>query len=385
MTWLAPGALLGLGALALPILVHWLARHQADRRPFPTLRFLPITPPASVRRHRISDARLLVVRCAIIAAAAAALAQPALYTAPPPAARPPRAIVVDISASLRRTLPGSITTGEAAAEDAVTAAVADTDRVVVIRQSDVRRGLAQAGAWLREQPGAGEVVVISDFQIGAVTEEDFDPLPASAGRLCVRVGVTGPVPAPPGSGIVTVYGAPTAEAAARAVVSPVPGVATGQTSPAPTIAVVFEGVPEYSRLIAEGRPLDSPASYALADRIAGTMAVEMRATDRFDVVLLSKARPDSIDAATLIARALDVAAAPAVPLAEREPDTVDESTVEQWRRDPRPDVASTTAAPRPLTRWLWLVVLGLLLLETWVRRERGHAPTTQPDVEATHA
>ena len=56
--------------------------------------------------------------------------------------------------------------------------LADADRSVVIREPDVRRGVALAGAWLREQPGAGEVVVLSDFQVGALSDADFDALPA---------------------------------------------------------------------------------------------------------------------------------------------------------------------------------------------------------------
>ena len=109
MTWLAPWAFVGVAAVALPVLVHWLARHDADRRLFPTVRFLPSTPPTSVRRHRLTDVALLALRCALVAAAAAALAQPALTTPPAPGGTPPRAVVVDTSASMQRTLADGVT------------------------------------------------------------------------------------------------------------------------------------------------------------------------------------------------------------------------------------------------------------------------------------
>ena len=85
MTWLAPLAMVGLAAVGLPVLVHWLARHEADRRRFPTVRFLPTTPPTSVRRHRLTDLTLLALRAAIVAAAALALARPAWLVPPAPA------------------------------------------------------------------------------------------------------------------------------------------------------------------------------------------------------------------------------------------------------------------------------------------------------------
>jgi len=388
MTWLSPWAFLGLAAMALPILVHWLARHEADRRPFPTVRFVPTTPPTSVRRHRLTDLVLLALRCAIIAAAAAALAQPALRTAPAPGGRPPRAIVVDTSASMLRTLAGdTATTGATAADAAVATALADADTSVVVRDSDVRRALSRAGAWLREQPGAGEVVVISDFQVGAISDADFDALPASAGRRFVRVGVAGTVPAPAGAGTVRVYGAPAAEAAARAVV----GGDSTRAEGAPAIVVAFAGAPEFAPLKADARPIDTPEMYALAMRVAektsgvffGSIGDPKKTPDVFSaVVFLSTAPPDSVEAATLIANALRAAAAPAVSLPEREPDTTDAAVVDSWQREPRPDVAPGSGDPYSLSRWVWGLVLALLALETWVRRQRATAVVSQ---EVPHA
>jgi len=88
------------------------------------------------------------------------------------------------------------------------------------------------------------------------------------------------------------------------------------------------------------------------------------------LLVLSSAPPDSVDAAALIARAMRAAAAPAVSLAEREPDTLDAELVEAWQRDARPDDAPRNGEPYPLGRWVWLIVLVLVGVETWVRRQR---------------
>lgn len=378
MTWLAPWALLGLAAVALPVLVHWLARHQAEPRVFPTIRFLPRMPPTSVRRHRLTDIGLLALRAAIVAAAAAALAQPAWLTPPAPGGRPARAVVVDMSASLQRTLADG-RTGIAAAEAAVAALGEDgtAGPQVVVRTGDLRDGLAQAGAWLRAQSGAGEVVVISDFQVGAVTDLDLEAVPVSAGRRFVRIGVDGTVPAPGGAGTVRVYGAPAAEAAARAV--------TGMFSATgpPAVVIAFAGAAEFDALRAGASPIDAPGLYRLAAQIAGPdvgglldASVEVMGTDGPDgpaLLLLATLPHDSVEAAALIARALRASSSPAVALAEREPDVLPEEVTARWQRDPRPDLALRQGDPAPYGRWLWALALLLLGVEAWIRRTRPSA------------
>jgi hypothetical protein len=306
-----------------------------------------------------------------------------------------------------RTLAGdTAATAATAADAALAATLADADLSVVIREPDVRRGVALAGAWLRAQPGAGEVVVISDFQVGALSDSDLDALPASAGRRFVRVGVTGTVPAPAGAGTVRVVGAPAAEAAARAVVGEGVGDA-GAAAGGPGIVVAFEGAKEFAAdvaaLKASARPLDTPAAYALAAQVAGDPKIntsgvfigttnsqkqaqkrefgtELNTPDVFfggggaTLVVISAAAPASFEAAALIARAMRAAAATVVPLAEREPDTLDAATIEAWQRDVRPDAAPRSGEPYPLGRWVWLIVLALVAAETWVRRQRPTSP-----------
>jgi hypothetical protein len=97
VVWLAPLALTGLALVALPILIHLLARHRSRRLLFPTLRFLPTSQLAALRRRSIADWPLLVVRVLIITAAVIAAAAPVFVSAARRAAwdaRLARAIVV---------------------------------------------------------------------------------------------------------------------------------------------------------------------------------------------------------------------------------------------------------------------------------------------------
>ena len=80
MVWLHPAILLALAAIAAPILIHILARRRLEVVPFPTLRFLRPTALASIRRHLLEDRLLLTLRIAIVAAAVAAAAGPLIVT-----------------------------------------------------------------------------------------------------------------------------------------------------------------------------------------------------------------------------------------------------------------------------------------------------------------
>jgi hypothetical protein len=70
IAWIAPAALLGLAAIALPIAIHLLVRQHARTLAYPSLRFLRETQLAAFRRRTIQDAALLFCRVAIIALAA---------------------------------------------------------------------------------------------------------------------------------------------------------------------------------------------------------------------------------------------------------------------------------------------------------------------------
>ena len=101
--WLNPAALAGLALLALPILIHLLRTRQAERIPFPSLRFVLPSETAAVRLRLPADWLLLLVRLAIVAAAVTAVAGPVIVT---PSrvrawnARTARAVIVDTSAGI---------------------------------------------------------------------------------------------------------------------------------------------------------------------------------------------------------------------------------------------------------------------------------------------
>ena len=179
MIWRNPVAWLGLATLLIPVLIHLLVRHRAEPRPFPSLRFVQPTRLASVRRKMISDWPLLVIRMAMLAAAVAALADPLWQSAARRAewnARQARAIVVD-------TTP-SVTDGAASLVDRETAEVY---RAEAIKATQLADGIRRAAEWLRTAPPARrELVVISDFQLGALDASMLRDIPSHVGIRFVR-------------------------------------------------------------------------------------------------------------------------------------------------------------------------------------------------------
>ena len=76
MGFVAPLVLVGLGALAIPVLIHLIQRERKRVVPFPSLMFLRKIPYQSVRRRRIRDWLLLAVRLAALALIVLAFARP---------------------------------------------------------------------------------------------------------------------------------------------------------------------------------------------------------------------------------------------------------------------------------------------------------------------
>jgi len=76
MTFLTPLFLLGLAALAIPVLVHLTQRERTTVVEFPSLMFLKKIPYESVKRRRLRDLILLAVRAAALALIVAAFARP---------------------------------------------------------------------------------------------------------------------------------------------------------------------------------------------------------------------------------------------------------------------------------------------------------------------
>jgi Mg-chelatase subunit ChlD len=80
MGLVAPLALVGLAALAIPVLIHLIQREKKRVVEFPSLMFLRRIPYQSVRRRRIRDAALLAMRLAALALIVLAFARPFFRT-----------------------------------------------------------------------------------------------------------------------------------------------------------------------------------------------------------------------------------------------------------------------------------------------------------------
>ena len=185
MTWLAPWALAGLFATALPILIHLLGRGRAKTARFPTLRFIERSRLLPTRRTRLHDLLLLLVRVTIVASAALALAQPYWRTAGRREAFEQtlaRVIVLDTSASVRRVF--AVDSGRALAARLET----DANVSVLLASSNVVNAVPGALAWLAQHSERRELVIVSDFQIGVVDAQTIARIPAEVGVRLLRVG-----------------------------------------------------------------------------------------------------------------------------------------------------------------------------------------------------
>ena len=104
MSFLAPLYLLGLAAVAAPVLLHLRRRASREQLPFSSLMFLTASPPHARRRRRLDRWLLLLLRAGVLAALALAFSRPWLNDDSPAtrAGLQRTLVLVDTSASLRR-------------------------------------------------------------------------------------------------------------------------------------------------------------------------------------------------------------------------------------------------------------------------------------------
>jgi hypothetical protein len=175
--WLNPVAWFALAAAAAPILIHILVSRTAERVPFPTLRFIPFTRLAAVRRRALDDALLLAVRVGLLAAAVAAVAGPFVTTAARRRAwdaRIVRAFVVGPGATAQDS-----NRGRSISPDHERIFIAD-------RLSDA---LHEARAWLAQAPPARrEIVFVAPFTVGSIAAGDIADVPVDVGIRFDRSG-----------------------------------------------------------------------------------------------------------------------------------------------------------------------------------------------------
>ena len=79
MGFLTPFFLAGLGALAVPVLIHLINRERRVVVEFPSLMFLHKIPYRSIRRQKLRHLLLLLLRCLALALIVAAFARPVFH------------------------------------------------------------------------------------------------------------------------------------------------------------------------------------------------------------------------------------------------------------------------------------------------------------------
>jgi Aerotolerance regulator N-terminal len=186
--WRNPAAWLGLTALAIPVIVHLLARMRAQVIAFPSLRFIDVSRLAARKRRTLSDLPLLALRLLAFVLAVAACANPLFLTASRRAAwgaRVSRVVVIDRSSSAST---GAEMSSRADEVLRITARETEnTLRSTVLHASSLTEGVARAVAWLRTAPPSRrEIVLVSDFQVDSVTATLLRDVPDDIGLRLIR-------------------------------------------------------------------------------------------------------------------------------------------------------------------------------------------------------
>ena len=406
MVWLYPAALAGLLALAGPLIVHLLRRRMARRVVVPSLRFVRPREESSVRMRLPSDPWLLALRAGIVAGAALALARPLLLTdlrTSRWAGRTARVVVVDASESAGPGMDRVLVDGESSG----------ADPRLVVETADLRAGLRRAAAWLDSAPPARrEIVVLSDFQAGALSPADLAqvpdaiglrfvptpsaPLTAAAGavrlldgdrnldgRVSLDEGKTAVafVPLPPDLDGLEIRAAGGARAQVEALVRVIRAAGAAAPSREQPIVVRFPGAAPMEDAPAPADGWAGPAALRLL-RSPAIAGVDMRVSPTPGALVLDvNAEPASLDAARAVKAALDARRDPA-ELHELEPVRLDASTLAGWSRPAGPaDPGAWRHTDESDGRWLWGLALVLLAVESIVRR----SPAPEREERRQHA
>lgn len=218
MRFLNPWFLIGVAAIAVPLLIHWLTRDRVRKVAFSTLRFFAAVSKKVLRRKKLREALLLAMRVAACGLLALAFARPLFRAAADDDTRPQaaaaRVLLVDTSASMAR--PGMADAVRKQAEAGLDG-LADGDAAALIRFDEtphVEVSMGRDLAAVREKirtlvPGNGgtdlvealrqadaalggvaakrkEIVLVSDLQRGGWRSFKGDWKLAADVRLTVR-------------------------------------------------------------------------------------------------------------------------------------------------------------------------------------------------------
>src|SRR5437764_11310387 len=198
MVFLAPLTLIGLLLVALPVVIHLLARRRARRLDFPSLEFLRETPSFKLRPRRIRQPLLLALRAAAIILLVVGIARP-LLTHQSQTPSTIHFILIDASLSMKargraeaaqeqaRTIINKLGSNERAcvisfSSEAKVLADASTDKKHLLEAidgykpeggaADYETGFAEILRELQREPQTDtEADIISDFQQAGLDEQ----------------------------------------------------------------------------------------------------------------------------------------------------------------------------------------------------------------------
>ncbi len=212
MTFLQPFAWLAAVAAAVPLLIHLLSRRKARREAFPSVRFLNQVHRQEVRRLRLREWLLLLLRTLAVACLALAFSRPAIQGSLAGGAHSPATMLalVDESLSMRAAGRSGTRFDEAQAHLRELPALADAGSEIQILEmssgvvpvfedfthdpsrlrgalgglragyghNQLASSLREAARWLKGRPGLRrELYVFSDFQASSLDSATARALP----------------------------------------------------------------------------------------------------------------------------------------------------------------------------------------------------------------
>ena len=147
MTFLNFGALFGLAAVGIPIVIHLLNKMQVRQVHWAAMRFLLESVQKNQRRLQMEDLILLILRCLLVALLILALSRPTLQTSARPASSRvvTAAIIIDNSYSMGLTngIQTSLQQAQSAAVDVLKAFPSGSSAALFFAANNVQPAIAQ--------------------------------------------------------------------------------------------------------------------------------------------------------------------------------------------------------------------------------------------------
>ena len=334
---------------------------------------------------------------------------------------------------MRRLTPNGESALNAAKREAQRLAT-ESQTNVVIETAFPARAFAGAFAWIARQSGRADVVVVSDFQTGVIEARDVANVPAGVGIRLARIDARGrsdepraqssPTTSSVHASIAVLTGAAERDAAAAAQRAAASLHVEAPFDSSHAISVVYPSYEQRAELLRRATLPRAPwmmdvvariradslliraASMASA-RAVGNAAAGIDSAAAVAVARTSSGKPVIVAAAALIAGRDQLLLLPLVdagsltsaalltsatrglslapPGSELDSSRIDEATLTSWQREPgvrgTSSVDARGAGMRSDGRWLWVVALLLIALETVMRRARREPVVTEEQHE----